>query len=204
MTEINLNQLWQSQRNIPEMDASTIVHKAKQLQRKTKIKLMLGNLLLLATMIFIIGIVFYFQPKMMTTKIGSLLVMLSILMQIIASGRMIPLLNKSNTQTNPVDYLNHLLDFKKKQAFLQTTIMTLYFIFLSLGLFLYMIEFTIKGSITFMVAAYGITLLWIAFNWFYIRPKTIRKQRQKLDEVIQNLENITTQFSDEKESNPIL
>ena len=47
------------------------------------------------------------------------------------------------------------LDFKKKQAFLQTTIMTLYFIFLSLGLALYMIEFTMKGSITFIIAVYG-------------------------------------------------
>lgn len=204
MTEINLNQLWQSQQNIPKMDASAIVHKAKQLQRKTKIKLILGNVLLFATMIFIIGIVYYFQPKMMTTKMGSLLVLFSILMQIIASGRMIPLLNKNNAQTNPIDYLNHLLDFKKKQAFLQTTIMTLYFIFLSLGLALYMIEFTMKGSITFIIAVYGITLLWIAFNWFYIRPKTIRKQQQKLDEVIQSLENITAQFSDEKESNRIL
>ena len=178
MTEINLNQLWQSQQNIPEMDASVIVHKAKQLQRKTKIKLILGNVLLFATMIFIIGIVYFFQPKMMTTKMGSLLVILSILMQIIASGRMIPLLNKNNAQTNPIDYLNQLLDFKKKQAFLQTTIMTLYFIFLSLGLALYMIEFTMKGSITFIIADYGITLLWIAYNWFYIRPNTIKKQQQ--------------------------
>ncbi|WP_298225146.1 hypothetical protein [Flavobacterium sp.] len=200
MTEINFNQLWQSHQNIPEIDAATIVLQAQQMQRKTKIKLLLGNLLLFATMIFIIGIVVYFKPEMITTKIGSLLVIIAILMQIIASMRLIPLVNKSNAQTNPEAYLNQLLAFKKKQAFIQSTIMTLYFLFLSVGLALYMIEYTLRGSIFFILATYGTTMIWIAFNWFYIRPRTIRKQEQKLNEAIRNLENITGQFVDETTS----
>jgi hypothetical protein len=199
MTEINFNQLWQSQANMPETDATAIIAKAKLVQRKNKIKIILGNVLLVATMLFIIGIVVYSQPQMITTKIGSLLVIAAIVMQVIASSQLILVLNRTNNQTSAADYLSHLLAFKKKQAFLQSTIMTLYFIFLGSGLLLYMIEYTKRGSLLFITATYGITSLWIAFNWFYVRPRTIKKQQQKLNEVIQNLENISSQFTNEKE-----
>lgn len=204
MTEINFNQLWQSQKNAPDIDATVIVQKAKQLQRKTKVKIILGNLLLLATMVFVIGIVVYFQPKMITTKIGTLLVVIAIVMQIVASSQLIPILNKSNTQTKPAEYLKELLVFKKKQNFIQSTIITLYFIFLSIGLLLYMIEYTMRGSILFIVITYGLTFLWIGFSWFYIRPKTFQKQERKLMEVIENMEQITAQFSEEDEKNSVL
>jgi len=198
MKEINFNELWQSQKVGPSIDAESIISKAKHLQRKTSIKILLNNLLLFATIVFIIGILLHYNPQMITTKIGSLLVIFAIVMQIVASSSLIPLLNKSNEQTDNATFLNQLLAYKKKQAFIQSIIMTLYFIFLGLGLLLYMIEYVQRGSMIFMISAYGLTISWIAFNWFYVRPKTIKKQQEKCNDVIANFENITIQFSEEK------
>jgi hypothetical protein len=48
-----------------------------------------------------------------------------------------------------------------------------------------------------MVAAiitYAATLTWIVFNWFYLRPKTIKKQQVKLDDLISKFEGINKQI----------
>lgn len=193
MTEIDFKDIWQSQRINADSNAEAIVTKAKQLQKKTRVKIILGNLLLFVTMLFIIGIVIYFKPQMVTSKIGILLVLAAIIMQITASSKLV-VWNKSNGQKSNLDYLQQLVLFKKKQAFLQSTIMNIYFVLLGLGIVLYMIEYTIRMSALAAILTYGLTLAWIALNWFYIRPKMINKQQQKLNDVISNLESINEQF----------
>ena len=46
------------------------------------------------------------------------------------------------------------------------------------------------------ILTYTVTLAWIAFNWFYLRPKTIKKQQGKLDELINKFEEINNQLKE--------
>lgn len=198
MTETNFKALWQKQKTPDQLNSKEIVAIAKKSQKKTRIKLLLGNLLLFVTMLFITGIVLYFKPKMITTKLGTILVIVAIIMQIVASTNLISLIKESDSQTNNAVYLKQLLLIKKKQALLQSKIMALYFILLGLGLLLYMIEYTLRMSVTEAVLTYGITSLWIAINWFYFRPRIIKKQQQKLDDAITALESMNKQFLEEE------
>lgn len=198
MTETNFKALWQKQKTPDQLNSKEIVAIAKKSQKKTRIKLLLGNLLLFVTMLFITGIVLYFKPKMITTKLGTILVIVAIIMQIVASTNLISLIKESDSQTNNAVYLKQLLLIKKKQALLQSKIMALYFILLGLGLLLYMIEYTLRMSVTGAVLTYGITSLWIAINWFYFRPRIIKKQQQKLDDTIAALESMNKQFLEEE------
>jgi hypothetical protein len=198
MTETNFKELWQAQNTTSNTDSKEIVLKAKHLQRKTRIKLLLSNLLLFATMLFIIGVVLYFKPQMITTKIGTILVLIAIIMQIATATKLITLIKESDTQTSNVEYLNQLLIIKIKQAVLQSSIMALYFILLGLGLALYMFEYVLRMTLLDGLLTYGITGLWIAFNWFYIKPKIIKKQQQKLNDSIAALENMNNQFKEEE------
>lgn len=198
MTETNFKELWQAQNTTSNTDSKEIVLKAKHFQRKTRIKLLLSNLLLFATMLFIIGIVLYFKPQMITTKIGTILVLIAIIMQIATATKLITLIKESDTQTSNVEYLNQLLIIKVKQAVLQSFIMALYFILLGLGLALYMFEYVLRMTLLGGLLTYGITGLWIAFNWFYLRPKIIKKQQQKLNDSIAALENMNNQFKEEE------
>ena len=36
-------------------------------------------------------------------------------------------------------------------------------------------------------------IVWIMLNWFYFRPKQIRKQQQQLDDIIDRLQHICDQ-----------
>jgi uncharacterized membrane protein YciS (DUF1049 family) len=52
-----------------------------------------------------------------------------------------------------------------------------------------MYEFAAR-DLTFGIVAYGITLAWIAFNWFYLRKKSILKHEKEINEQISSLEKL--------------
>lgn len=198
MTEINFNEIWQSQETKPAINADAIAAKAKGVKRSVMLKIVLGNALLLATMAFIIWVIAYFEPKMLTTKIGALIIVAGLMMQIIASSKLIPLLRKNDAAQKHSDYLQQLLLLKKKQAFLETTVMSLYFVLLGVGLGLYMIEYAMLLSVANRWLYCGLTFLWMAFAWFYLRPRTIKKQRQKLDDAVAQLERVEMQLNEKE------
>lgn len=101
--------------------------------------------------------------------------------------------NIETTQTNQ-EYLQKLILIKKKQQFLQTKMISFYFIALTTAICLYMYEYAVRMSLLGMSLTYGITLSWIAFNWFYLRPKKIKKQQSKLDSLIEKFEDINNQL----------
>ena len=78
---------------------------------------------------------------------------------------------------------------------METTMMNLYFILLSLGIALYMYEYTQRMSTFWGIFTYAITSIWILFNWFYLRPKQIKKQRAKLDAIIAKFEMVNNQLN---------
>ncbi|MFT3793266.1 hypothetical protein [Flavobacterium sp.] len=197
MTVTNFNELWQSnQPNIP--DPQEIIAKALKVQRNTRRKTLFGNALLAATLAFIIFIVLHYDPKMPTTKLGTLIVVIAIVMQIIASGKLIPMTRKTDATSSTADFLKQMLQIQQKQLYLQTTIMSLYFVMLSGGIFLYMYEYAVRMGALGFGLTYGLTALWIALSWFYIRPRTIRKQNGALNEVIENLQKMNRQFAEEQ------
>jgi hypothetical protein len=59
--------------------------------------------------------------------------------------------------------------------------MALYFILLGLGLVLYMFEYVLRMTLLDGLLTYGITGLWIAFNWFYLKPKNNKKATTKTE-----------------------
>jgi len=46
------------------------------------------------------------------------------------------------------------------------------------------------------LVTYGITFIWISFNWVYLRPKLIKKQRAKLDTIISKFELVKNQLDE--------
>jgi len=64
------------------------------------------------------------------------------------------------------------------------------------GLGLYFIEYISRGNLVFQLCAYGITLAFLAINWFYISARSIRKQRKAMNEVIAKLEEVNGQLGE--------
>lgn len=83
---------------------------------------------------------------------------------------------------------------KNRESFMQTKVLNLYFILLSAGIGLYMYEYAWKRSLIFGVVAYSVVLLWVGFNWFFLRPRIIKKNKRKTEDLIKQIEAIKIQI----------
>lgn len=190
---INLKELWNTQ-PVPESDQSGLVKKIEKHKATGLKKVFLLNVLLLGTITFVVLIWIYFKPQLWTTKIGIVLTILPMVIALIFHNRMIPLYKKTDESQSNADYLNNLLEIKSKENTIQTTIMNLYFSLLSAGFLLYLYEYTALMPFYWGIFAYAIVVLWIGFNWFVLRPKVIKKNRDKIEDFIKQLENIRSEF----------
>ncbi len=193
-TNIDFNALWQKQETVAP-NWEQIVQKAEKYKRKKNRQLFFLNLALLITSTIIIGIWVYYQPQLITTKIGIILTILAMLIFIVASNKNRFLKKEEGlSQQNTSTYLNELINYKNKQKLIQGKLLTIYFVLLSVGIGLYLYEYVSLGGKLFCIIIYGCTFLWIGFNWLYLRPKQIQKQEKEMNELIDALKTIQKQF----------
>jgi membrane protein YdbS with pleckstrin-like domain len=194
-TNIDLKKIWNTQK-IETPKVEILYAKANKLKSRSFLKLIVVNITLLLTITFIGFIWYYYQPELVTTKIGIILTILAMLIFLLPYNKQFSLLSKTKTEPNSKEYLQQLIKLKEKQTFQQTTMLSIYFILLALGIGLYMFEYVSKMTITWGIITYAITILWFAINWFYVRPKTITKQNAKLNKLLGEFEKLNNQMND--------
>lgn len=193
---IDFKDLWTKQ-TISPLNTDDLFSKLNLFKKASLRKLIITNVLLIATCAFIIFIWYYYQPKLMATKIGIVLCILAMVIYLFVYNQLFPSLKTLDNKQSNMEYLQNLISIKTRQQFLQSTMLSLYFIMLSSGLCLYLYEYTLRMPAFWAIFAYTITFAWIGFNWFYIRPKTIKKQQGKIDDLISKFENVKRQLQDE-------
>jgi len=194
-TDQDLRSIWLRQPTAALPAEKELLKRARHIKGKERNALLFAFLLLTATVAAISFIVYFAKPQLMTTKVGTALVLLAIFIYLAASGKSLQLFLKKDRQSTSVKaYLDQLIAIRARQRFMQQTIMSVYFILLSVGIFLYMIEYAVRMSLTGALLVYGLTALWIGFNLVYMRPRMIRKQSARLNEIISRLEEINGQY----------
>jgi hypothetical protein len=173
-----------------------LLQKIEGVKKASYKNLIVTTVLFAVTSLFICWIWLTYNPQFITTKLGIVLIILAMAIYGYSLNQQYPLLKNMDSASSNTEHLTNLLALKKKQQFLQTTMMNLYFILLSSGLGLYLIEYAQMMPTFWAIFAYAITGLWMLFNWFYIRPKTIKKQQAKLNDIIGKFENIQTQLKE--------
>jgi len=194
-TEMDFKALWNKQAptNIP--DTKELLAKAGKLKKAARNKLIGLNLVLISTVAFITYIGFNIDNEHITTKIGIVLIAIAIVSYLAASNQIMPLLFKTNLQTSSQEYLNQLIRIKRKHEFLNKVMINIYFVLLAAGMFLYMLQFAIRMSVFWAIFWYVVTFAWIAFSWFYLRPRGIKKKQKPLNEMIARLEEVNGQLN---------
>ncbi|AEV97686.1 hypothetical protein A4D02_16410 [Niastella koreensis] len=192
-SNIDFKALWQQQ-PVSQPDMKDLMNRLYQFKQSNIRRLIKTNILLVATSLFIGFVWYYYQPQFISTKIGIVITILAMVIYLFVYNKMFALFNKIDNASDNAHYLQNLIVIKGKQRFLQHTMMNIYFIMLMAGICLYMYEYTSRMTISAGIITYAITLIWIAFNWFYLRPKTIKKQQAKLDDLIAKFEGINRQL----------
>jgi membrane protein YdbS with pleckstrin-like domain len=190
--EIDLKKLWSAQ-GAPAPDRADLLLRIRKIRNRGLRSILWANICLIVTSAFIVGVWIIFQPQFLSTKLGIIIVIVAMLMFLFFQNKSIRFYRDADSAQTNGEYLNALLKIKLRQRFVQHTVLSAYFALLSVGLWLYLYEYTSRMKPLWAIVAYGITTLWMAFNWFYIRPRQIRKSESKIDGVINGLQNIMKQ-----------
>ncbi|WP_456313583.1 hypothetical protein [Pseudomonas shirazensis] len=190
---IDFKDLWKKQ-SVGQPNIEEVLARLKQFKKGALRTLWITNILLFATCAFILFIWYYYQPEFISTKIGIVLTILAMVIYLVVYNRLLGTYkNIDATQTNQ-QYLQKLILIKRKQQFLQSKILSLYFVLLGVGISLYMYEYTSRMTLFFGVLTYVLLFVWIAIAWFFLRPKEIKKHETKLNSLIARFEDINKQL----------
>jgi hypothetical protein len=191
---INFNKLWAEQ-TTSKPNLKDLVSKVNFVRRNNLRKLIFKNIIFTMVAAFMVFIWVSYQSHLLSTKIGIVLIILAMTVYIISSSQnIIPHLNKINTAQSNKDYLTNLLVFKEKQQLIQSKISNLYYVLFTSGICLYFYENALKMSVNKAISTYLAIIALIILGKFYIKPRLIKKNQIKLDEIIEKFENINTQL----------
>ncbi|MBF4465908.1 hypothetical protein [Flavobacterium sp. LC2016-12] len=190
---IDFKDLWKKQ-TVSQPNIEDLKARLKQFKKAGLRSLWITNVLLFATSAFIGFVWYYYQPQFISTKIGIVLAILAMVMYVAFYNGLLHIYKEIDTTQSNHEYLQKLVLIKRKQQFMQSTVLSWYFVLLFLGIGLYMYEYVSRMTVFYASVTYGVTLLWIGFNWFYLRPKQIKKQQTKINELIAKFEDVNAQL----------
>jgi len=160
-------------------------------------ELLLVSIGLILGVVFIIWIWVAIDQNLFSTKLGLVMIIVGMLIHIFPSAKYFSAIKKLNNTSTNKEYLQNLKNVKSRQHLIQTKFLSIYFALLGIGILLHTYEYAMMMPNPWGVVAYAATIAWIAFAWFYLRPKKIKKDRAKLDEIILHYDNINAQFEAE-------
>ena len=191
--DINLKHYWKKQ-NVEVPSPSEVIRKSNRYKKKTFLRLILANITLISTSVFIGFIWYYYQPKFLSTKIGIIICIIDMIIFLMYHNNLRPLLVKEKNDLSLKEQLKQLKKLKEKQYYQGTTLLNVYFFLLFIGLSLYLYEYVSRMDIIWAVTCYVIILFWIGINAFYFRPKTLEKNQNELKQLIEQINKIEKQL----------
>jgi len=196
-TEIDFKALWNNQPIDAKPDIEQVVMKAEKLKRIFRFKLILLNIVLLATIVITIYSNNIIANEWLVSKIGAALMLIAYISYLLAYNQLIPVLFKTNPEISNLEYLNQLITINRKSAFLDTVMTNIYFALLSTGLALFLIQPFTHMKIVNGITLYAVTALCMAFALFYLKPIGMKKRKRHFDDLITKLEAINGQLREE-------
>ncbi|MCB9257263.1 MAG: hypothetical protein H6579_09045 [Chitinophagales bacterium] len=194
-TNINFKSLW-SEQKIATVNSKEIMEKIAAFKKKNLQRIILTNIALLFTSAFIIFVWLYYQPQFISTKLGIVLCILAMLIYLLVYNKSLSLFTAKNESLTNQEFLKTFKLIKKKQHFMHTKMLSFYYVLLSLGLALYLYEYTSRMTLVWAFVCYALSAGWIALTWFYFRPKQIKKQEKALQEILSGLDGLSGQMKE--------
>ena len=190
---IDFKDLWKQQ-SISQPTINELLAKLKHFKKTSLRRLILTNAMLIATCVLILLIWYYYQPQFLSTKIGIVLNVAIMAIYLLVYNRLFDAYKELDNTDSNAAYLQKLIAIKTKQKFLQSKMLSIYFVVLGLGTCLYMYEYASMMSFLWGFFVYAVLLFWMGFVWFYLRPRQIVKENSKIDMLIDTFQRINNQL----------
>jgi predicted neutral ceramidase superfamily lipid hydrolase len=157
----------------------------------------LRNKILIITLSVIVIILYIFiwfiiKPKFISTTIGMLLITASCAVLAVTNIRSIKRFINFKDSSNK-EYIAFMEQTRVNQLRYYQKTQPLGLVLSSAGLMLYLYEF-VHQSLVISIVLYALSIIWLAYVWFYQRPTKFKKQSIKLNETIEKLQKLSHQI----------
>jgi len=189
--------IWNDQNTAPKLDYKEIITQYKINRNKLSTRIFIE----LLAMVIAIGIIAYFSLgadfNLWTSYLGIVTVIACglyfISIQIINLKR----IASSNTLFDkPQDHIAFIKKFRQQRYTQHTKDYNIYTLALSLGTTLFFIEMAYEFGTVYITIVALVTLIWFAVYYFYFLKQYIKKEDQKFQEMVEDLERLDRQFKD--------
>jgi hypothetical protein len=162
-------------------------YRNKTLQRKILV-IVVGSI----SVTILTWLTFFHSTKMLTTRIGELLIVLAASVVIFSNLRSIKRFYDLQDFSNR-DYIKFLQKSRQNQIYFYKKTQAAAAVFCSSGLLFYIFEFVHKNAILSIVT-YSLTIILLLILALVVRRKIFNKHAGKLEEMIKRIESLSNQL----------
>ncbi|GGH06301.1 hypothetical protein [Mucilaginibacter phyllosphaerae] len=190
----HLMSVWQAQPKKEPLSVDEVLKQVKSGVRGLTNRIYWAIVTMIATIAGAFIIMFFMAFKSPATTIGILIIVLTMVMYLSMILRHYHILKKHDLTQNPSAYLGSLKEYQRNRSKVVGWFYYIYILLLSAGLGLYFVEVLENAPLYFKLITYGSTFLWFMFTTFYIKPRMIKNEEEKLNLMIDRLERLQGQF----------
>lgn len=155
------------------------------------------NLLMLATIGFLLWVAFNYSSNHISSYAGLGLLITGIGIFMYQYNLLLILYKRADARASSASYLRTYKQILRKEYHISQKTIALYFVLLSCGIVLFMWEYIVNMPVSWAIAAYTLVAIWIAINWFIVRPKILKRREQKFLQSMKNLTELDHQLLEE-------
>lgn len=186
--------VWQEQPKKDQLSVDDVLKQVNKGLSGISNKLLWGIVTMISSFVGLLAVMLFFVFTSWLTYIGIVILLITLLLYSLVMLRDYRLLSKQDITTNPAEYLQSLKEYQKSRAELYGWLFYLYVILLSAGLVLYLYEVLQNSSTTFKVIVYGGSALWFTYCTFYLKNRFVKNEQNKINELIDRLVRLQSQF----------
>jgi hypothetical protein len=188
----NLKQLWLSADTTGLPNSAQIVRMAKRFRNEKLIKKMLVIVSAVILTGMMVWVMFIYKSTMISTRIGEVCMLITCGILIYTNVNSIGRFYRYKDYNNK-EFLAFLEQTRANQIYYYQKTQVTGLIFCSIGLAFYLFE-TLYVDLKIGIILYLFTGIFMLINWFVIRPRKFRKQKEKLEKTIAQLHKVADQL----------
>ncbi|TDG35697.1 hypothetical protein EZJ43_11790 [Pedobacter changchengzhani] len=189
-----IQELWQKHEVEVKVSADEMLQQVKKEVGGIKFKSALNIIGMLVSLVAILSVWVFFHFESWTTHVGLGITAIAVLIYTLILYRDYKLIANNDITDHPQKFLNGLKTYQLNRYSLYNKLYWFYTIALSLGLIFYFIEVLSSFTIIQKSIAIGLTFLWILFCSTLVRKKVMKREKQRIDLLIEKFERINGQF----------
>ncbi len=192
----HIQSLWQSHSVEVKISADEMLEQAKKEVSSIKTKSRLNIFGMVLSLAAIAGLLFFAEFTSWTTPAGLSIIVLAVAVSTFILYKDYKLIANNDFTEHPNAFLSNLKTYQLNKLLIYNKLYWFYAIAISLGFIFYFYEMLNHLTLLVQVGIVAFTIFWMVFCGTILRRAYIKREKERIDLLIEKFERISQQFKD--------